>query len=313
MAASAATVKIAATASARDFLAGDAKGTAVTADGKLTLGAPFGPRTWPENAADAVVFAAASDAAGRVYVATGGGLGRLFVSAPDGKISLLFTAAEPNLTAVTVAPDGSVLCASSPNGKIYRVDPNAKDPAASGTTVGAPGEAAIWALAAGPDGTIWAGTGNKGRIYRKTPNGKLEMFQELEDVHVRCLALGPDGTVYAGSSDRGLVVAFPPGGGAGRTLHDFSRPEVVGIAVDASGVVYAAATTAEAATSRTSVSLPGARPTPTPTPAPSASTAEEDAPRGSVSISTRTSRAASTSPPDARAAGSSWRFRRTAS
>jgi hypothetical protein len=295
---SASTVKIAATASARDFLAGDAKGTAVTADGKLTLGAPFAPRAWPENAADAVAFAAVSDAAGRIYVATGGGLGRLFVSEPDGKISLLFTASEPNLTAVALAPDGAVLCASSPNGKIYRVDPKAKDAAKAGTIVGEPGEAAIWALAVGKDGTIYAGTGNKGRIFRKAPDGKLELFRELEDVHVRCLALGPDGTVYAGTSDRGLVVALPAGGGPGRTLHDFSRPEVVGIAVDAGGLVYAAATTAEAAAARSSISLPGAHPSPTPTPAPSSGSAShEEAPRGSVSIATLTSRTAPTAPP----------------
>ncbi|HSB36409.1 MAG TPA: hypothetical protein VLH41_05995, partial [Thermoanaerobaculia bacterium] len=216
----------AATASARDFLAGDAKGTAVTADGRLTLGLPFGDRAWPEAAADAVVFGAASDAAGRVFVATGGGLGRLFVSNPDGTVALLFSAPEPNLTAVAVAPDGTVVCGSSPNGKIYRVDPTAKESASAGTPWGSPGEAAIWALTFGRDGTLYVGTGNKGRIYRRTRDGKVELFHEIEDVHVRSLAVGPDGTVYAGSSDRGLLVALGAGGGK-RTLHDFGRPEVV--------------------------------------------------------------------------------------
>ncbi|HQR46901.1 MAG TPA: hypothetical protein PK598_12935, partial [Thermoanaerobaculia bacterium] len=70
-----ATTRIAATASAREFLTGDARGTAVTADGRLTLGVPLGPKEWPEDAADAVVFAAAADPEGRVYVATGGGAG----------------------------------------------------------------------------------------------------------------------------------------------------------------------------------------------------------------------------------------------
>ena len=300
--ASAAT-RSAATDSAREFLAGDAKGTAVTADGRLTLGLPFGARAWPEDAADAVVFGAASDAAGRVFVATGGGLGRLFVSNPDGTVALLFTAPEPNLTAVAVAPDGTVVCGSSPNGNIYRVDPKAKEAASAGTPWFSPGEAAIWALVFGRDGTLYVGTGNKGRVYRRTRDGKVELVHEIEDVHVRSLALGPDGTVYAGSSDRGLLVAFGPGGGK-RTLHDFGRPEVVGIAVDARGVVYAAATSAEVAATRAAVSdirsvRPGATPTPTPTPAP----ADDETPRGSVSISARTSRAPATPTPGREGSG----------
>ena len=67
---------------------------------------------------------------------------------------------------------------------------------------------AIWALAFGPDGTLYVGTGNKGRVYRKTAAGALELFHEIEDVHVRTLLAGPDGTLYAGTSDKGLVVAI---------------------------------------------------------------------------------------------------------
>jgi outer membrane protein assembly factor BamB len=293
----AATTRIAATASVRDFLAGDARGTAVTADGRLTLGIPLGPKEWPDDAADAVVFGAAADGAGRLFVATGGGLGRLFVSEPSGRITLLFRAPEPNLTAVAVGPDGTVVCASAPNGKIYRVDPKAKDPAAAGTEWGSPQEAAVWALAFAKDGTLFAGTGNKGRIWRRTPAGKLEMFQEIEDVHVRALVVGPDGTVYAGTSDRGLLVAIAPDGKK-RTLHDFSRPEIVGLAVDGRGTVFAAASSAEVAAPRTTLADARAgRPAPTPTPAPTPPAADEETPRGSVSVSTRTSRVAPTPPP----------------
>ena len=290
---SGATTRIAATASARDFLAGDAKGTAVTADGRLTLGVPLGNRTWPEDAADAVIFAAAADPHGRVYVATGGGLGRLFVSEPDGKVSLLFRSEEPNVTAVAVGPDGTVVCASSPNGRLYRIDPKAKDPAVSGTDWGSPQEAAIWALAFAKDGTLYAGTGNKGRIWRRSPAGKLEMASELEDVHVRSLAVGPDGTVYAGTSDRGLAIAIAPDGRK-RTIYDFPRPEVVGVVLDAKGTLFVAASAAEASAPRTTLAdARTTRPTPTPTPSPTPlPSGEEETPRGTVSLSTRTSRVA---------------------
>lgn len=281
----ASSARVAVTAGARDFLAGEAKGTAVSADGRLTLAPPLAPRAWPENAADAAVFAAAGDAAGRVYVATGGGLGRLFVSDAKG-VTLLFTAPEANLTAVAVGRDGTVVCASSPAGKVYRVDPKEADPARAGSVLGDPREAAIWALAFGPDGTLYAGTGNKGRIYRKTPAGALELFHEIEDVHVRTLLVGPDGTVYAGTSDRGLLVAIGPKGA--RTLHDFSRPEVTGLALDRTGVLYAAASQVDATAGRAVTMDLRARPSPTPTPAASAAPAEE-APKGTVSIAAVTS------------------------
>ncbi len=279
------TPRIAVTAGARDFLAGDTKGVAVSADGRLMLGAALAVRAWPDDANDAAVFGAATDSSGRVFVATGGGLGRLFVS-NGANVTLLFTAPEPNITAVAVAPDGLVVCASSPNGKIYRIDPKATDPARAGTVLAEPKEAAIWALAFARDGTLYVGTGNKGRVYRKTPSGALELFHEIEDVHVRALAVSPDGSVYAGTSDRGLVVALPTRGSP-RTLHDFSRPEVSGLAVDARGVVYAAASQIDASIGRPAPVESGLRPTPTPTPVPSGRA--EEAPRGSVSVSASTS------------------------
>jgi hypothetical protein len=278
------TPHIAVTSGARDFLAGDAKGVAISADGRLTLGAALATRAWPDDAADAAIFAAAADTSGRVFLATGGGLGRLFVSSSV-KVTLLFSAPEPNITAVAVAPDGTVVCGSSPNGRIYRVDPKALDPATSGTVLADPKEAAIWALAFAKDGTLYAGTGNKGRVYRKTPSGPLELFHEIEDVHVRTLAVGPDGTVYAGTSDRGLVVALPAQGSP-RTLLDFSRPEVTGLAVDAKGIVYAAASQLDPSAGRPAPADLRVRPTPTPTPTPSGT---DEAPRGTVSVSASTS------------------------
>src|SRR6266545_7039895 len=98
------TPRIAVTAGARDFLAGETKGVAVTADGRLMLGAALATRAWPEDANDAAIFAAAADSSGRVFAATGGGMGRLFVSS-GAKTTLLFLAPEPNITAVAVSAD----------------------------------------------------------------------------------------------------------------------------------------------------------------------------------------------------------------
>ncbi len=288
--AQAAPTRIVTASSARDFLSGEPLGTAVTADGRLTVGPALTARLWPDDASDAAVFGAASDSQGRVFVATGGGLGRLFVANADGKVSLLFHAAEPNITAVAVGPDGSVVCGTSPEGRLYRVDPGAKDPEKAGTVLSESVEDAIWALAFAKDGTLYVGTGNKGRVLRRGRNdaapAKLARFAELEDTHVRTLAVGADGTVYAGTSDKGLVLAISSTG-AVRTLHDFGRPEVVGLALLPDGTLLAAASTTELPP------LGGARdsrprlPVATPTPAPGTGPAD-DTPQGSVSVSTST-------------------------
>lgn len=270
--------RVATTASARDFLSGEAKGVTVSADGRVRLGLDLAPRVWPEEAAEAVIFAAATGRDGRLWVATGGGKGRLWVVPPDGRPALVFAAREPHLTAVAVSADGAVVCASSPNGTVYRIDPHEKDPGKSGTVWVDPKEAAIWSLAFGPDGRLYIGTGNKGRIYRSEKGATPSLLAEIEDSVVRSLAVGADGTVFAGSSDKGMVLAISPAG-ALRTLHDFSRPEVAGLALRPDGAILAAASTATAI-------LPASMPT-TPRPAPPAVAAE--VPRGTVSVATSVS------------------------
>lgn len=281
----AAATRLSTIASARDFLAGDLDGTTLTFDGRLTLGPVFTPRAWPEEAAGAVVFGAASDRSGRVYVATGGGQGRVFVSEPDGTVRILFEAAEPNVTAIAVGPGGDVACGTSPGGRLWRVDPRAKEPARAGTPAGETGEAAIWSLVFGPDGTLYAGTGTKGRIWKAGKDGNASLLAEVEDSHVRSLLVLGDGTVVAGTSDRGLVVAIDAGGKV-RTLHDFARPEVTALASAPGGAILAVATSVEVP------QLSQQRSDPRSPAVPSAATpgpAQEQVPQGTVSVSATTS------------------------
>jgi hypothetical protein len=255
-----------------------------------------GPRLiaapWPEDASGATVLASAADAKGRVFVATGGGHGRLFV-ADGGKVRLLFAAPEPNVTAIAVGPDGTVVCGTSPDGKLYVVDPDATDPTRSGREWGSPGEAAIWSLAFGSDGSLFVGTGAKGRIYRRDRAGKMGLLYEAEDLHVRSLAAGPGGVLYAGTSDKGLVLAIRPDGTA-RTLYDSEKPEVTSLVLMPDGSLFAASVVAEgigAGGGRLDLKKPPA-PAPSPTPAP----AREETPRGTVSVSTSIARLAPSAP-----------------
>ena len=112
------------------------------------------------------------------------------------------------MTAVAVGPGGEVVCGTSPGGRLWRVDPKAKEPAKAGTPAGETGEAAVWSLAFAPDGTVFAGTGAKGRIWKAGRDGKASLHAEVEDTHVRSLLVLGDGTLVAGTSDHGLVVAI---------------------------------------------------------------------------------------------------------
>ena len=99
------------------------------------------------------------------------------------------------------------------------------------------------------------------------------------------LLAAPDGTVYAGTSDRGLVVAIGPKGA--RTLHDFSRPEVTGLALRRQGRPlrrrFARWTCRSVGPSRRTPG-PSRRLRPRPRPRPS-----DEAPKGNVSIAASTS------------------------
>ncbi len=286
--AGAATTRLSTTASARDFLAGDLDGTTLSSDGRLTIGPVFTPGTWPEEAAGAVVFGAASDPAGRVFVATGGGQGRLFVSEPDGTIRVLFEPDEPNVTAVAVGPRGEVVCATSPGGRLWRVDPKSKEPAKAGMLAGETGEASVWSLAFAPDGTLYAGTGTKGRVWKVTPDGKASLHAEIEDTHVRSLLVLRDGTLVAGTSERGLVVAIGADGKL-RTLHDFARPEVTALAAAPGGAVLAVATSVSVPQLSQQRSEPRPLAAPTASPAGTQGPAQEQVPQGTVSVSATTS------------------------
>ena len=281
----AAATRLSTTGSAREFLAGELDGTTVTSDGRLTIGPAFSARAWPEEAAGAAVFGAVSDARGRVYVATGGGRGRLFVAEPDGSVRVLFEAEAPNVTAVAVGPGGELVCGTSPGGRLFRVDPNAKEPGRAATLAGETGEAAVWALAFGPDGTVYAGTGTKGRIWKAGRDGRASLLAEVEDTHVRTLLVKPDGTVLAGTSDRGLVVAVAPDGKV-RTLHDFARPEVTALALAPGRGVLAVATSVEVPPLAQQRSEPKAPVAPTPAPG---TAGGEAVPQGTVSVSATTS------------------------
>ncbi len=120
----------------------------------------------------------------------------------------------------------------------------------------------IFAITVDDEGSIYLGTGPKGRIYRLDSFGKnAEEIYDSLDKNILSLAVGGDGFIYAGSDSRGLVYKIDPEEKKAAVLYDSGQDEVTGLLFlkgeeylkifgkaesdDGSGVLYAAATSAE--------------------------------------------------------------------
>jgi hypothetical protein len=230
---------------------GSTEGVAIRSDGRLEAG-PASSLLYATG--KSYVWSMASDAAGNGYLGLGGsasGSALVMKVTPDGGSSQIFSGKELAVQAVRLASDGSLLVATSPDGKVYRV-------AASGGT-GAGGAAApvvvfdpatteekpkyLWDLAVGKGGEVYVAAGAPAVVYRvPAGGGKAEVLFKTADQHIRCLLLAPDGTLWAGSDGSGVIYKFAPwtAGAKPFAVYAAGRREITSLAMDAAGNVYAA-------------------------------------------------------------------------
>ena len=212
-----------------EFLAGEIDGFAVTSRGELRP-APAVRRLATFN--DPFVLSQVTGANHDQYFGTGneGKIYRL----RGGETKLIYTAAEPEIYALAWR-DGALYVASSPNGKIYKVDPdNGK-----GDVFYDPKQAYIWSLLFLPNGDLAVGTGVDGKLFRVTTKGEGKVWFDSPETHIRSLALRPNGTLLAGASGQGRIYAVNADGTA-HALYDSALNEISAIYVDSNGVGWAA-------------------------------------------------------------------------
>src|SRR5580700_5198047 len=100
---------------------GSTEGVAIRSDGRLEAG-PASSLVYATG--KSYVWSMASDAAGNGYLGVGGaasGSAVVMKVTADGKSSQMFAGKELAVQSVRVAGDGSLLVATSPDGKVYRV------------------------------------------------------------------------------------------------------------------------------------------------------------------------------------------------
>jgi len=148
--------------------------------------------------------------------------GTLPVANPQ--VSILYDAAEPNVTALTTDSDGNVYAGTSGPGSVYRIAPDG----AAKRLPGLP-SAGVTSLKTDSSDAVYAAAGST--LYKISPDNSVQSYGAQADQQFISLALDPiSATVYAGTGTVGSVYKI---GGAGSgastqgtfqsTVHDAGR------------------------------------------------------------------------------------------
>src|SRR5919205_2103015 len=226
-----------------ELLKGDARGVSISDTGVLMLSPKL---TEVFNTQQTYIWSSVVDNQGNVYLGTGHD-GKTYKITAAGTGSLLYDAAELDVTALAVGRDGALFAGTSPDGKVYRITPDGK-----ADVYFDPGDKYIWSLAIMSDGSLAVGTGDSGKLYRVRAAGatpQSSLLVSTNQTHVISLAVTPQGDLIAGTDSGGLVLRVSP---EGKTfaLFDTQLREIHALAPAADGSIYALALSDAAATAR---------------------------------------------------------------
>jgi len=217
---------------AEDFLAGELEGFAITSRGELRL-APAMKKI--ATFTDPFVLSQATAPNGDRFLGTGNE-GKVYRLRGE-ELKLLFTAPEPEIYAVAFE-GGALYVGSSPNGKVYRVDPES----GKETVLYDPKQAYIWALEPLAGGDLAVATGVEGKLFRVSPKGEGKVLYDATDTHIRSLAERKDGVILAGAAGKGRIYEIARDGSA-HALFDSPLTEITAVYVDPNGTGWAAGVT----------------------------------------------------------------------
>ena len=232
-----------------ELLKGDSRGVSISDTGVLMLAPKL---TEVFNTQQTYVWSSAVDNQGNMFLGTGHD-GKIYRITAAGAGSLLYDAAELDVTALAVARDGALFAGTSPDGKVYRITADGK-----ADVYFDPGDKYIWSLAIMSDGSLAVGTGDSGKLYRVRAAGanpESSLLVSTNQTHVISLAVTPQGELIAGTDSGGLVLRVSP---EGKTfaLFDTQLREIHALAPAADGSIYALALSDAASTARASSTTP---------------------------------------------------------
>jgi len=258
-----------------EFEKGTSSGVAISSDGRLQL-APALKSIY--TSPSTYIWQVVSDAQGNAYLGSGSPA-RVYRVTPDGKPAIIFEAKELQVQALAIDSDGTIYAATSPDGRVYKLEPNLPATPGKKKSKGEEAESTeaaksaaeqtykssvfydpktkyIWDIELDPAGPLYVATGDHGEIYKVEKNGAGSLFFKSDEAHIRSLALlkptaepedprrkkttGPAlSTVIAGSDGSGLVYRISPAGDA-FVLYSAPKKEITALATDNAGNIYAA-------------------------------------------------------------------------
>lgn len=231
---------------------GTATGIQIRSDGRIEAG----PATsLIYDSTKSYAWSLAADPAGNAYLGLGGssaGSAAIMHISAEGKATKFFEAKELAVQGLTVAPDGSVIAATSPDGKIYRIPAGG----GAGTVIFDPTTTEekpkyLWDVAASRSGDIFIAAGAPAAVYRvPAGGGNPQLVFKTADQHIRCLLLSPDGTLWAGSDGSGVIYRLDTRVAGAKPFAVYAAPrrEITALATDADGNIYAAGVGGKGAT-----------------------------------------------------------------
>jgi outer membrane protein assembly factor BamB len=198
--------------SMEDFDRGTLQHLSLSSDGRLAV-APRIREVFDPSLA--FLWAVQRDSKGTIYIgggSLGGSRAKLFaLNAQDvaqGRGKLLAELDGIAVQAIAIDRQDRVYAATSPDGKVYRVD------AATGKAdvFYDPKTKYIWALAFAGNGDLYVATGEQGEIHRVTPAGAGSVFFRTEEAHARAMTVDAAGNVIVGTEPSGLIMRISPAG-----------------------------------------------------------------------------------------------------
>ncbi len=224
-----------------EFERGTSTNIALRSDGRMEAA----PALRALATASATFLWSLAASGGDLYAGTGAASGGSHVLRIDTKGAVTTAASfkELNVQSLVTLPDGGVLAATSPDGKVYRISQSGAPQVVFDAALTPEKPKYLWSMALAASGDLLVATGAPAAIYRvplTTAGAKPTIFFRSADQHIRTLLVAPDGTVYAGSDGAGIVYRIRADGKP-FALYAAPKHEITALAMDPSGTLYAAA------------------------------------------------------------------------
>jgi len=219
-----------------EFEQGTAKGVAMRSEGRLELAPAFKAITTTPSM---YLWSIVADGKGNVYAAAGSPA-RVYRIAADGKTTIIFEPKELQVQAVLLDPAGGLFAATSPDGKVYRIEraPDAGPAEKLGKAKTKPEQTASAAEnKSSGEAKAAAEAGTRSEI-EIDPGFKSTVFFDPKTKYIWDLARDAEGRLYVATGDRGEIFRVDKDG-ASSLFFKSDESHIRVLALDAQGNLIA--------------------------------------------------------------------------